>query len=102
LEVESKDLVESILELPNGEKLIYLADGRELTEDQVGEPVVTALRLPLPAGLYSIRLYSPVSGLYSPVQRMESQGRIQLSLPAFEQDLVVRIQKEKEVEPKNR
>ncbi len=102
LEVESKDLVESVLELPNDEKLIYLADGRELAEDQAGQPVVTSLRLPLPAGLYSIRLYSPVSGLYSPVQRMESQGRIQISLPAFEQDLVVRIQKEKEVEPKNR
>ena len=99
LQMESKDLVESVLELPEDERVIYLADGRELIEEQAGQPIATTLRIALPAGDYRVLLYSPVSGLYSPVQRVESQGHIHLPLPAFEQDLVVRIQKDKMQKP---
>ena len=94
LEVESERIVESVLALPNEEYLIYLADARELADPQAGKPIETILQFPLSAGVYDVRLYSPGTGMYSPAFRLESNGWTQLPLPAFEQDLLVIVQKD--------
>jgi len=84
-------VVESVLGIPGEEYVIYLADAREVGDPEAGKPIQMNLRMPLPAGSYRARLYSPISGGYSPALRIESRGEAELELPAFEQDLVVRM-----------
>jgi len=84
-------VVESVLGIPGEDYVIYLADAREVGDPEAGKPIQMNLRMPLPAGSYRARLYSPISGGYSPALRIESRGEAELELPAFEQDLVVRM-----------
>jgi hypothetical protein len=45
----------------------------------------------LPMGWYRTACYSPATGLYSPWHYLRGGSMIRLGVPAFEQDLVLRI-----------
>lgn len=83
--------LESVLGIDREEYVIYLADARELTDATANSPTHAALTLPLPAGRYEARIYSPASGLYSPAMWIHSQGSADIDLPAFSEDIVIRI-----------
>ena len=68
----------------------YLGDDRELEEAGAGEAIGGKVTLSLPAGDYEVRLYSPVSGEYSPAIEVMGGKRSELVLPPFRQDLVIR------------
>ena len=44
----------------------------------------------LPPGSYDVRLYSPVTGQYSPAIEFKGGGKSALTLPAFKEDIVIR------------
>jgi Cellulase (glycosyl hydrolase family 5) len=83
--------IESVLGIEGEEYLVYLADAREVTDPAANSPIQAVLKLPIPAGRYEARLYSPASGGYSPAIRMESTGLAEIDLPAFREDIVIRI-----------
>jgi hypothetical protein len=68
----------------------YLADARELVDAGAGEEVTGKVLLSLPAGDYEVRLFSPVTGEYSPGVEVTGGRRSELVLPPFRQDLVIR------------
>ena len=82
--------VESVLEIEGQEYLIYLADAREVVDPSANSPIQAVLKLPLPAGRYEARVYSPSSGGYSPAIWIESTGVAEIDLPAFKEDIVIR------------
>ncbi len=69
----------------------YLADAREVTDPQAGQPVDADVTLMLPAGDYLVSLYSPVSGQYSPAISMHGGAPFTLHLPQLEQDVLIRV-----------
>jgi hypothetical protein len=73
----------------------YFADAQERTETGAGEPISATISLKLPNGMFLARFYSPVNGEYSPGVRIEGGHEIKLNVPAFEQDLVLRVTREK-------
>jgi len=100
-EVEPDFLVESVLEIPGEEYIVYVADAREVTDPKTGEPIRATLRFPLPAGRYQVRFYSPVSGSYTPAARLPGDGNTKLDLPPFQDDLVIRVNRVDGDEPSN-
>ena len=68
----------------------YLADSRELTDPAAGETIKGGISLSLPSGRYSVSLYSPITGEYSPAIEVKGGGRSVLTLPQFKQDVVIR------------
>jgi hypothetical protein len=83
-------LVVSALSASNHDYIAYLADGRELSDPAAGQPVSGVVSLLLPPGSYNVFLYSPVTGEYSPAIAVQGGKNIQLTLPAFTQDIVIR------------
>ena len=59
-------LVTSALSIGNQDYSAYLADSREVTDSSAGDPISGKVGLALPTGKFSVRLYSPVTGQYSP------------------------------------
>lgn len=94
IETKPGPLVVGALALPGSDYIAYLADARELTDPSAGEPVSGPVSFTLPQGKYRASLYSPVAGLYSPVFRVEGGQRVTIELPPFQQDIVLRVQRE--------
>lgn len=72
---------------------IYLADEREMDEPGCGEPIRGQITMLLPSGGYTISCYSPTTGLYSPAMPVEVTEGVQLDLPEFRHDIVMRVRK---------
>lgn len=83
-------LVVSGLSSSGRDYIAYLADDREVTDPSAGEPVSGPVTIALPPGSYRLSLYSPISGLYSPAIEVHGGQNLSLSLPAFQQDIVIR------------
>jgi Family of unknown function (DUF6298) len=83
-------LTTSSLSVPEGDYIAYLADSREVGDPAAGEAIGGSVSLSLPPGSYDVRLYSPVTGQYSPAIEVKGGGASSLVLPAFRQDLVIR------------
>jgi hypothetical protein len=47
-------------------------------------------RMLMPPGIYDVRLYSPVTGEYSPAIEVTGGGKSSLALPPFKEDIVLR------------
>ncbi len=94
--IESKPgpLVAGALVVPGSDYVAYLADGREEKDASAGEPVSGTVRVALPQGEFRAVLYSPVTGMYSPVLRIQGGQRATIDLPPFEHDIVLRVQRE--------
>ena len=72
------------------EYVAYLADAREVTDPSAGRPISGHVAFQLPEGTYEICLYSPASGEYSPCIAAHGGKRVQVNLPSFEEDIVIR------------
>lgn len=94
--IESKPapLVAGTLALPGSDYVAYLADGRELTDPSAGEPVSGPVSVTLPQGKFRASLYSPVAGMYSPILSVEGGKRVAIDLPQFQNDIVLRVQRQ--------
>jgi hypothetical protein len=68
----------------------YLGDSRELDAPAAGEALMGKVSLSLPPGAYEVRLYSPVTGEYSPAIEMTGGKPSEVILPPFRQDVVIR------------
>ena len=89
-------LVASSLSAGGNDFIAYLADARELTDPHAGEPVAAEISLLLPDGTYDLRLYSPVSGEYSPAIQIQGGAKRIVSVPSLKQDIVVRATRRNE------
>jgi hypothetical protein len=83
----------SALEVGGRDLVVYLADSREVDDAGAGQPIQGKVEINLPAGEYAVRLYSPVSGGYSPVVMVRGGGKASIDLGPFEQDIVIRAQR---------
>ena len=70
--------------------IVYLADGRELSDPEAGNPLDADVSITLPGGDYLVRLYSPVSGQYSPGIVAHGGAPFPLHLTKVVQDVVIR------------
>jgi hypothetical protein len=69
----------------------YFADARERKDPMAGSPVTLTVSLKLPEGNFTGRTYSPVSGTYSAEFPIRGGKDTKVELPAFTQDVVVRV-----------
>jgi len=83
--------VESVLAIEGEEYLVYLADAREVTDPAANAPIHAVVKLPLPVGRFEARAYSPSTGGYSPAIWIQSTGLAEIDLPAFKEDIVLRV-----------
>jgi len=77
--------------IPGQDYSIYLADNRELSDETAGTEITGDLVFDLPEGKYKIAALSPVTGLYSPSVSLSGAKTVRFSVPAFKQDIVMRI-----------
>lgn len=69
----------------------YLADAREYGDAAAGQPIANGhLDLALPPGDYDVRFFSPTTGQYLHSQPWTGGQTAPISLPSFQNDLVVR------------
>jgi len=83
-------LTASSLSVGGRDYVAYLADSREVGDRAVGEAISGSVFLSLPPGSYDVRLYSPVTGEYSPAIEVAGGGKSSLVLPSFKEDIVIR------------
>jgi hypothetical protein len=83
--------------LANGaaDYITYLADGREISDPTACQPITGRLEFIPPEGTYRARFYSPTAGVYSPGVRVSGGNRVTFELPSFEQDIVLRVTRER-------
>lgn len=86
-------LVASALRTGDRDFALYLGDGREVTESSAGSPITGKVELSLPPGKYNVRLYSPVTGQYSPGIAVKGGHPVSLDLGTFRDDIVIRATK---------
>jgi hypothetical protein len=91
IQSKPEQVVASALVVQNTDYALYLADSREVTDTSAGQPIKGTIAFKLPAGRFLVRLYSPVSGEYSPGWVISGGGRSEFQLPPFEHDLVLRV-----------
>jgi hypothetical protein len=94
IETPPAPLVVATLAKPGADYVAYLADGREVSDPEAGRPITGTLTFSLPAGTYTVRFFSPQSGLYSPGVRVSGGDHISLELTPFEHDIVLRATRE--------
>jgi hypothetical protein len=94
IESKPKPLVVATVALAGSDYVVYLADGRQETDPSAGEPVSGPVSAMLPQGNFRASLYSPVTGMYSPVLRVQGGQRLTIELPPFQHDIVLRVQRE--------
>jgi hypothetical protein len=83
-------LTASGLSIPGRDYVAYLADSHEVEDPAAGSAIGGTVSLSLPPGMYDLRLYSPVTGEYSPAIEMKGGSKSELVLPPFKEDLVLR------------
>jgi len=83
-------LVASALSVGAQDYSAYLADAREVTDPSAGDPISGEVAFALPAGKFAVRLYSPVTGRYSPGIMMEGGKNVALQVGPFREDIVIR------------
>lgn len=93
LKEKPANTLEAVFAVAGKDYNIYLADERELTDRQAGQPIRGSICFDLPAGAYEIRTYAPETGLYSPGITINGAKNLRYSLPEFRGDLVIRITK---------
>jgi hypothetical protein len=86
--------VVAALAKPGADYVAYLADGREVSDPEAGRPMAGTLTFSLPAGTYTVRFFSPQSGMYSPGVRVSGGDNIRFELTPFEHDIVLRATRE--------
>jgi hypothetical protein len=86
-------LVCSGLAVEGTDYISYLADAREVTDVNAGHPVQGSCTLDLPAGRFVVRLFSPVTGEYSPGVEVTGGKPASLELTPFRHDLVLRAER---------
>ena len=86
-----KDTVASTLAVGHDDVAVYLADAREVAAAAAGAPISGTLGLTLPQGRFSVRFYSPISGMYSPAISVTGGRPVTLVLEPFTHDIVLRI-----------
>jgi Family of unknown function (DUF6298) len=90
LEGTPKYVVSSALAAGDRDYVAYLADGREVTDQSSGEAISGTVSLSLPPGRFAVRLYSPVTGEYSPSLLVTGGERVSIDLPVFKNDIALR------------
>ena len=90
--------------IPNADYTIYLADERELAaargladgdgiERGAGEPISGKIALALPEGEFQVSCFDPKTNAASPALTLYGGGDVELAIPPFVHDLVVRIRR---------
>jgi hypothetical protein len=95
IELHPEHLTVSGLSVAGRDYVAYLADSREVDDPEAGKPIAGKISLALPPGTYDLRLYSPVTGQYSPAIEVKG-GNTTMTLPPFEQDVVLRATRREE------
>jgi hypothetical protein len=88
------NLVASGMSTPAGDFVAYLADARELNDPGAGQAISGSIQINLPDGKYWVSLYSPVTGEESPGVEVRGGSNVELNLPGFKQDIVIRARRE--------
>jgi len=83
-------LLASGLSASGRDYIAYLADDREVTDSEAGQPISGDVSVLLPAGIYELSLYSPAAGSYSPAIEVRGGSKTPVALPPFTQDIVIR------------
>ena len=83
-------LVVSALSVGGRDYAAYFADPREVQDPLAGQPIHGKAGFALPAGKFSVRLYSPATGQYSPGMIIEGGRTIELEIGPFHDDIVIR------------
>ncbi len=91
LEHAMPSVVASTFGVEGKDYLCYLADAREATDPKSGEPLEGEVSFALPLGRYAVRLYSPVTGMYSPARVVDGGKKVMIQTGSFEHDLLIRI-----------
>jgi hypothetical protein len=86
-----KQMVVSTLAVEGKDYVVYLADGRDVTDPAAGEPIEGPVSFTLPQGSFRVLLYSPATGEYSPGVVVEGGKAVTFELPPFRHDLVMRV-----------
>jgi hypothetical protein len=77
---------------PGEDYVAYFADARERAVEKAGAPLRMTLSLHLPAGEYTRRFYSPISGVYSAEFALHGGEDVsKVEVPAFTDDVVLRV-----------
>ncbi|MBI3877453.1 MAG: hypothetical protein HY300_16100 [Verrucomicrobia bacterium] len=92
LETKPAQIVAVMLAKSGADYVAYLADAREVSEPDSGEPINGELSFTLPEGTFRARFYSPVTGKYFGGQRLHG-GTCRIALPRFQHDIVLRVTK---------
>lgn len=90
VKVMAENTVTSGLAVAGQDYAAYIADSREVTDPSAGHPIAGKITLSLPPGNFMVRLYSPVTGEYSPGLSVTGGKEYTLDLAPFQQDVVVR------------
>jgi hypothetical protein len=84
-------LTSSAMSNAGREFVAYLADSREVTDASYGSALSGAVTISLPQGRYLARLYSPVTGEYSLGIEVTGNRNVEVNLPEFKHDIVLRV-----------
>ncbi len=84
-------LVDATMAQPGQDYVAYLADGRELADPTAGQPISGHVSFRLPEGNYSVCLYSPTTGKYSPRLPVRGGDLATFELAPFAEDVVIRV-----------
>jgi len=88
---QPENVLACVFAVPGKDYNIYLADERELENENAGEPIKGRIVLELAQGRYRTAAYSPATGLYSPWTTISGGPNTTISLPVFKHDIVIRI-----------
>ncbi len=83
-------LIVSTLSASGKDFVAYMADDREAGDPTAGESISGEVTIALPPGSYDVWLYSPVTGQYSPAIRVHGGDKSAVTLPPFNEDIVLR------------
>ena len=82
------------LSLPKGSYVAYLADAREVTDPQAGEPLSGSVAVRLPEGRYRATLFSPTAGERSPGVTVQGGSQaVEVDLGDFCHDVVLELKR---------
>jgi Family of unknown function (DUF6298) len=92
LQAQPPHTLECVLAVPDSDYGIYLADEREIDSTQPpGAPMRGTITFDLPPNTYEVACYTPATGAYSAWLPLAGRSGVELRLPEFTHDIVVRI-----------